>query len=316
MFRKHILLGWANASKEENKNFGDELSVYIIEKLSGRKVYHAPCPCRWKVPLHIVSMLLHFRRIKKETLKSFILFYFSRKYILGIGSILQFYKAGGAVVWGTGIIDRKLTVEKFEFRAVRGKYTRNKLLSLGYAVPEYYGDPAILLPLVYKVEKRPSNKVGIIPHAAHYDTVKNWRLPSEYIIINLRTSNVEKVIDTICSCEMIFSSSLHGLIVANAYGIKAIWCELPTHPLLGDNTKFLDYFSSVKIPEHKPEILSEDLFSDSRELISRAQTNKHLHLPNTGLTELQQKLLEVAPFPVKPIYLPREKPELSAEKDS
>ena len=33
------------------------------------------------------------------------------------------------------------------------------------------------------------------------------------------------VIDDICSCEYILSNSLHGLIVADAYGVKNLFCE-------------------------------------------------------------------------------------------
>jgi pyruvyltransferase len=303
LLNNYIILGWANASKREDKNFGDELSKYIIKKLSGKKIYHAPCAYRWKVPLHLVSMLFHFWRIKKETIINFIMFYITRRYVLGVGSILQYYKANGAIIWGTGIVNQKDTVENFEFRAVRGKYTRNKLLSLGYNAPEIYGDPAILLPIIYKPSMCPTTIIGIIPHVIHYNIIKSWKLSTEYKIIDLRTSNIEKVINDICSCKLILSSSLHGLIVSHAYGIEAIWCSLPEIPLIGDNVKFLDYFSSVNIQEYKPKILSKELFSSVSILTCDLSEYKHFHLPNVSLAKIQQNLLKVAPFPINIKYL-------------
>jgi hypothetical protein len=55
---------------------------------------------------------------------------------------------------------------------------------------------------------------------------------------------VEKVVADITSCDCIFSSSLHGLIVAHAYGIPAVWIR-PGGPIMGDDVKFHDYFASV-----------------------------------------------------------------------
>ena len=48
----------------------------------------------------------------------------------------------------------------------------------------------------------------------------------------------------ICSCEKILSSSLHGLIVSDAYQIPNCWIEL-TGKISGGHFKYYDYASSV-----------------------------------------------------------------------
>jgi len=57
-------------------------------------------------------------------------------------------------------------------------------------------------------------------------------------------SGVKQVIDDICSCERIFSSSLHGLIAADAYGIHSTWIKF-SNKIEGNDFKFYDYFESV-----------------------------------------------------------------------
>jgi pyruvyltransferase len=55
---------------------------------------------------------------------------------------------------------------------------------------------------------------------------------------------IEEVIDRIAACELVASSSLHGLIASHAYSIPAFWIKF--RPLLsGDDSKFHDYFLSI-----------------------------------------------------------------------
>ena len=68
---------------------------------------------------------------------------------------------------------------------------------------------------------------------------------NELLIIDLaHYKKWTDVIDQICSCERILSSSLHGLIVSDAYQIPSCWIEL-TGKISGGYFKYYDYASSV-----------------------------------------------------------------------
>jgi hypothetical protein len=84
----------------------------------------------------------------------------------------------------------------------------------------------------------------VIPHLAHKARLlATWRPSDELRFIDIQ-SPVESVIDQVTSCEIIGSSSLHGLIVGHAFGIPAVWLNFGDLPS-GDGSKFDDYFASV-----------------------------------------------------------------------
>lgn len=214
-------------SKKKYSNWGDDLNVYFIELLCNKLV------------------------IPAETLLIPCL-----KYSF-IGSNLPWVLNHKTIIWGSGIINTALKMNKNKVEkvyAVRGPITRDYLINNGVDCPEVYGDPALLLPLYYKpkdVVKK--HKVGIVPHHMDFDNKEELYalLGDDCHIINMITYDKwTNVIDEICSCEYILSSSLHGLIVADAYGVKNLFCEFVHHHANQD--KFEDYFLSVKRPVVSP----------------------------------------------------------------
>ena len=165
--------------------------------------------------------------------------------IISCGSIMRLCNKN-TIVYGSGIRDINQNINKGIIKSVRGPLTRNRLLKIGCYCPPIYGDPGLLLPLYYNPVIKKIYKLGIIPHHIHYNTVSELYSSTEGIkVINLITKNIEEVIDDILSCDKIISSSLHGLIVSDAYNIPNKWVKF-TNQINGDYTKYYDYFLSVK----------------------------------------------------------------------
>ena len=139
--------------------------------------------------------------------------------VLSCGSIMRLSNAQ-SVIYGSGIRNKNQVFKCGTNVMVRGPLTQNRIIELGGYCPPVYGDLGSLLPMCYRPEIKKKYKLGIIPHHIHYKKVmKNNTYGSDILIINLLNSNIEQVIDQILSCSKTISSSLHGLIVSDAYGI-------------------------------------------------------------------------------------------------
>lgn len=171
------------------------------------------------------------------------------KTILGMGSIIDKINTND-VVCGSGMIAPNL-YPKFppnklkEMRLIRGPLTYDKLVSKGYKVQREYGDPGLLFSEVYKPEVIKKHKFGVIPHFSEKDKPGVKKLISQgchYIDIE-QANTPEKFLNELNECNVIFSSSLHGIIIADSYDIPAY------HAKFGkgiNDFKFRDYYASVE----------------------------------------------------------------------
>jgi pyruvyltransferase len=300
---KKINIKWAKPLNDDYFNFGDDLNPYIIKKLSGSDVrYIHFATDRINIVKQFFCYFLE-NRTKIYYYKHFLNSFFAKKYIIAVGSILNWYGSNRCFVWGSGIIDRKSPIKESSFLAVRGKYTKERLMELGFNSEVVFGDPALLLPIIYNPDVVKKYELGLIPHYTQYEQVKSKLGNIDNLkVINLNNSNTEEVIGDFLACDRIISTSLHGLIVANAYGIRALWFEFKNNPLTNDNVKFLDYFSSVDIPEYLPFHLDLQNF-DVEKHINLVEENPEINNIKNDLGLIQKELLRVAPFVVKKQFL-------------
>lgn len=141
--------------------------------------------------------------------------------ILGCGTVLMRVKEG-IEVWGTGWDGfRDLSDRGRPFvKALRGPLTGAAVDRWKWKNPGIYGDPAILLPKYWKVTEPPIHEIGWIPH------FKDTRTLDGAYLVNVKTTNVKAFVHQISRCKAVFSSSLHGLIIADAYGIPSCWVDV------------------------------------------------------------------------------------------
>lgn len=211
-------------------NWGDAIAEYLAEQLSGGKV-------KW----------YHGEDVSTNDIRYTV-----------TGSINQWLKNNNTVIWGTGFISNisQLYINPLEICAVRGPKTREKMIKFGQECPEIYGDPVLLMPRFFnpKIEKK--YKYGLIPHYVDYNNpwIQKYSNNKDVKIIRITNTPEEvkehRFVKELLECEVILSSSLHGLICADAYGIPSYWIEL-SDKVVGNGFKFLDYFMSVNRPDTK-----------------------------------------------------------------
>ena len=189
--------------------------------------------------------------------------FYKKEHLQVIGSIIQVCNEG-TTVWGSGFISRNTEFyysPPKKVLAVRGPETREKLKEMGVDCPEVYGDPALLFPIFYNKPVNKLYKVGIVPHYSNFnDPILSSFNENDTLIIDVMDSNPLNVIDKIRSCELILSSSLHGIIIGDAYQIPSYWVEF-SKKVGVDNFKFKDYFKSVNRNTNSS-ILMENLSLD------------------------------------------------------
>jgi pyruvyltransferase len=237
-------------------NFGDLLSPWLVENMTGMNVEFAD-----RDEPHYVT----------------------------IGSIVG-RASNNSIVWGTGSFGTETKARlspKADYTAVRGPLTRQVLKNAGISSPQVYGDPALLMPLYYYPEVPITHEIGVVVRWSE----KEWKtvdVDPRVKIINLKTANVEDTIVDFLSCRRIISSSLHGLIIADAYGIPNAWRQSETGK--GGIFKYFDYFASV----HK--YRAPHQYSIGKQGLGVDHLLKNFSFDSQPIDFKYYKLLDASPF--------------------
>ena len=167
----------------------------------------------------------------------------------GAGSIIEMIGDGfSGIILGSGLIkhNTKMRMKKAKVMAVRGRITRDLI---GAPKSTALGDPGLLISDIIETRQKKKYRLGLVPH---YHDLADYRLHllrkryrGEIYLINVLRSpmSVAKDIDR---CENIISSSLHGLVVADALGIPNRWAVL-SDKIFGKGFKFRDYYSAMGV---------------------------------------------------------------------
>lgn len=147
-----------------------------------------------------------------------------------VGSVLHKVKFGD-ILWGTGsrYDDDKKLPRHLRVHAVRGPLTAQVLKKQGIFVPEIYGDPGIFIPGILGITASQKVKIGIVPHFKDFPAVEKKITDPAIKIIDI-LSGLKNVIEEISTCSLIYSSSLHGIVFAEAMGIPSMYVQFEKDP--------------------------------------------------------------------------------------
>ena len=242
-------------------NCGDELSLVVVEWMLNRKG-------------------LSLSKTVKST-----------KLLVAIGSHF-FYFYDDATIWGSGVRQyqtRRFAITKYlhfpifqklDIRSVRGPLTRDYLISLHHNCPKIYGDPAILMPLIFQpdtIEKK--HEITIIPNYLEEKQIIS-KYGSRYNVISMNTNDYQSVISEIVCSKLVIASSLHAIILSECYGVPTIFYRFDK----SRDIKYLDWYYST----NRFDVTICDT-------IDKAFKSSPMPLPE-NIAQLQKNIMEVFPY--------------------
>ncbi|WP_299030355.1 polysaccharide pyruvyl transferase family protein [uncultured Sulfitobacter sp.] len=199
-------------------NFGDAINPLIVGHVSGAEVEFAG-PQKANL-FAIGSMLQVVKRTRKDVAED----------------------QPPVNVWGTGILNPVFGhdfLEKVDVHLVRGPITaallKQKL--------RRFGDPGLLIDSALPFDGTRNDRVGIVPHHGQMDDPEMLAFAASdpaFMLIDPR-DDAKQVCHQIASCAQVMSSSLHGLIMADAYGVPNRWIAPGKQGWL----KYHDYAASI-----------------------------------------------------------------------
>ena len=307
-----IPLAWAGSTSEMNYlNLGDALSPVMVALCTSMDITRVPSAS-------------------------------ANPRLAAVGTIGHGMRGGEVWFWGTGCSPhlnpaaKKPVVKepfhppadtKFHVHATRGPVSA-RLLN-GDKPVGAFGDPVWLLPRFHKPKIQKKWKLGVILHLSELsdrafdahprNELKRYNIPAELAgqvkLINTVTEISPKAmqerIDEILSCERIVSTSLHGMVYAESYGIPCLHfaaglgaAGLHRVPLVGAGTnldlRIVDLYMGLgarEIPVFNQPRTEQTDWSSLMQAIDQNWEARTLD---------ESRLLEALPLPVKMIAGPKE----------
>lgn len=216
-----------------NSNFGDELNVYIINKL---------------IEILNINVGINFINLSKTKTfdKNFKTFSF-------LGSIMHSLPPNIDVI-GTGVNPNHPNInENLNILALRGQLSKDYLINeKGYKIGNIVmGDPALLIPRLFPEWLEPltnnSSNIGLIPHFNDIPHINKYKNILSKLNIDCCYPNQPaiNVINFIRSKDVIITSSLHGIIVSEMLGKNTKWIMYEGSLKSESKFKYLEYYNST-----------------------------------------------------------------------
>ncbi|OLP53559.1 hypothetical protein BJF92_05185 [Rhizobium rhizosphaerae] len=219
-----IPLSWVTTGRgDDYLNLGDALSPVIVAMMSGLPVTHTAA-------------------------KS------GQTRLAAVGTIGHMFAGGDVSFWGTGtsphlnpnqsteakVLYSRPANTRFTTYATRGPFSR-RVLDADAPGPAIYGDPLWLLPRFHDAPVEKTCELGVILHLSELadrahdahpkpDSARHIIAPADAAAVKLINTvtpvsidGLRHRLDEILSCKRIVSTSLHGMVFAESYGIPCLY---------------------------------------------------------------------------------------------
>lgn len=209
---------WWNEKAQGVKNFGDAINPYLLKRFAGVDSTWAPV---------------------------------SKAQVIGVGSLLEHVPPlWEGTILGTGKLfgDSRLSLYTYTANILA---LRGPLSAAGVRGDYALGDPGLLADeLVADDVHGREFDLGIVPHWSDPALLNrpDWYNNKWTTTVILPSDDPLDVVRRIGRCKKIVTSSLHGAIVADAFGIPRRIEYAPHLDIEGAKFKFHDYSKSIKAP--------------------------------------------------------------------
>jgi len=214
--------------------------------------------------------------------------------LVGAGSVLQWLPSSfRGVVFGSGLIapEGAHNLPKAEIIAVRGRLTA---AAINCRSDVLLGDPGLLVRRLSPRRVERDRILGLVPHyldrraPAVRCLAERFCDEALWIDVQRPAAGVVRAIDR---CELVISSSLHGLVVADALGIPSIWARF-SGELVGGTFKFDDYYSALDTSRAPAEITGRESLESLREMaaVPSAMVQQRAERLEAAWTEILSRL--------------------------
>lgn len=222
---RNIDLLWADGPAPGN--FGDWLSPYIINKLTGRGI----------------SLVDDYRAVAK-------------KHLVAVGSLAPAISSS-AFVLGAGAATRNSKIDpRAVYYSLRGPRTAKILQEAGGISVENFGDLGFMMSRVYMPKKIDIDAEIVLVRHVNHATIP-MILPAgvkEISVAVASASDIERFIDTLYSAKRVVTSAMHCFIVCQSYSIPCALVNFDemSSAVYGDGTKYADALEGVGLNERQP----------------------------------------------------------------
>lgn len=277
-------------------NAGDQLNKLIIKELWGKDIVHSD---------YLYCDLVGIGSILDDIC---IMFPENRKDEIRANVKKNLASDDPCYIWSSGFMCReKELTEKFYhnnffkefyrknivFSAVRGKLSKEIIEKIYDTTLSgvLLADGGLLSSSILKKFEK-SYPISIIPHWTEMENINIIKLLNSYKnanLIDIRKDPIE-VIKEIASSEVILSSSLHGLIIADSFNIPNQHIIASSEIQISQSFKYEDYYSSYALPHIAIDIQNNNGYPSINKIID------NYLIKYTIVKEKQNLLMQKFPF--------------------